>query len=325
MGKKSIYSVMIFTFLFVLIWLCTKLIPTLEKWTLKSSIPNSIAELEDYLQLKETKFKPKHGTEKFILFPSEQKTKSHLAFVYFHGFSATRGELSPVFEDIAKRMALPIFFTRFTGHGLGSEELGQAKYADWIQDAIEAYEIGKKLGSEIILACASTGCPLSLYLAYFFPDKIRALVMLSPNFAPFDSRAFLALGPLGPLFIQIFMGEYREYQPRNSKHAYFWTVKYRSRVLLEMITLVEAIKNLDFAQIKMPILTLYTPYDNVVNPREIEKNVRRFGSQVNQLISLPETREHVLAGDAMNPEMTSRVEQIINQFLQQLSNDSINL
>lgn len=279
-------------------------------------IPDTLPELEKYIVLSEKKINPRLGTEKIIVFSDAKRTKSKLALVYLHGFSASRGELSPVFEDIAKKWNLPIFFTRFKGHGLGSDDLGEARFTDWLSDAVEAYQVGKNLGEEIVLTCMSTGCSLGLYLAYFYPERIKALVMLSPNFEPADRRAFLALGPLGPLFTQIFIGDYREYEPFNLQQKYFWTVRYRAKVIPEMMTLVQGVKNLDLSQIKIPILTLYTPYDGVVSATEIENNVHRLGSKINQLVPLQETKHHVLAGNVFNPSLNEFVENRISQFLE---------
>jgi esterase/lipase len=310
----SIFVVSIL-FLIVLVLLSTRMTKALKPVSALPVIPDSLSELEEFLALNEKQINPKLGTEKTIIFPDAKRTKSKLALIYLHGFSASRGELSPVFEDVAKKWKLPIFFTRFKGHGLGPDDLGEAKFTDWLYDAAEAYLIGKKLGDEIVLTCMSTGCSLGLYLAYFYPEKIKALVMLSPNFEPADRRAFLALGPLGLLFTQIFIGDYREYQPINLQQKYFWTVRYRARVIPEMMTLVQGVKKLDLSQIKIPILTLYTPYDGVVSATEIENNVHRLGSKINQLVPLQETKHHVLAGNVFNPSLNDLVENRISQFL----------
>lgn len=317
--KMLLYLVFTVLFLFVVVLLSTRFIPPLMKTELHVTMPTSIDEVDLYLAAEEEKINPKPGTEKKIFFNSTKNQKSKLSFIYLHGFSASRREASPVFEKIAIQWKSPLFMTRFFGHGLGADDLGRAKQEHWIQDALEAYQIGLKLGEEVVLTCMSTGCALGLYLAYFFPEKIKALILLSPNFAPADSRAFLALGPLGPLITKMVVGPYREFESANSEQSYYWTCKYNTAVLPEMITLVTAVKKLDLGKIKAPSLTLYTPFDKIIDASEIEKNIPRLGSAINKLIPLVETQQHIVAGDIMNPVMTDRVIQEINRFLTSLT------
>ncbi|MCM2281329.1 MAG: hypothetical protein NDI61_05715, partial [Bdellovibrionaceae bacterium] len=46
------------------------------------------------------------------------RAKTPLALVYIHGFSASRGEISPVPEDLARELGANLFMTRLTAHGL---------------------------------------------------------------------------------------------------------------------------------------------------------------------------------------------------------------
>ena len=291
----------------VVVFACTRFIPSLERVSFTEKVPLQISAIQAYLLKEEKLFSPKPGTEKVIFFPKSSTGKSKLSFVYLHGFSASRQEASPIFEKVAEQLNSPIFMTRLKGHGLGAEELGSAKKSDWIKDALEAYQIGLRLGDEVVLTCMSTGCALGLYLAYFFPEKIKALIMLSPNYSPADPRSFLALGPLGPLITQTVIGKYRQFKAANSQQAYYWTTRYRTSVIPEMISLVYAAKKLDLSKIKIPILTIYTPFDKVVSAEEIELNSPRLGSNKNKLIPLIETQEHVLGGDIMNPLFNERI------------------
>lgn len=301
-----------------LVIIATRQRTPLEKRELKQLPPSDIIALEDYIKSKERFARPKPGTEKSIYFPRDCKVRKTFSFVYLHGFSATRAEISPVMERVAERWDVPLFFTRFAGHGLSAEALGKSKKDDWIQDALEAYHIGRSLGDEVILTCMSTGCALGLYLAYYFPKKIKALILLSPNFAPADPRAFLAQGSLGELITSAVVGDYHGFTPANSQQAYYWTHRYGSAVLPEMISLVAATREMPLEKIEIPTLTLYTPFDRVIDASEIERQIPRLGSPINKIIALVETQAHVLAGDIMNPIMNEKVIREINQFLEEL-------
>ena len=54
---------------------------------------------------------------KKILWAGKSSQKTSLSIVFIHGFSATRVELSPVIEEVAKSLGANVFFTRLTGHG----------------------------------------------------------------------------------------------------------------------------------------------------------------------------------------------------------------
>ena len=61
--------------------------------------------------------------EKKILWADKINQKTPKSIVFIHGFSATRVELSPVIENVAKALGANVFFTRLTGHGQDGEAL----------------------------------------------------------------------------------------------------------------------------------------------------------------------------------------------------------
>ena len=88
---------------------------------------------------------------KKILWAGKPSQKTSLSIVFIHGFSATRVELSPVIEEVAKSIGANVFFTRLTGHGQDGIALSDATFSDWITDANEAIRIGEVIGDEVIL------------------------------------------------------------------------------------------------------------------------------------------------------------------------------
>lgn len=74
-------------------------------------------------------------------------------------------------------------------------------------------------------------------------------------------------------------------------------------------------------QITTPLLTLYSPDDQVVRATAIEAAFARFGSAHKQLIALKDSQDpsrHVLAGDILSPRDTARVSLAIMQLLKAL-------
>ena len=77
------------------------------------TIPDLPDDLNTYLQNQEARFDDvTDGTEKVIHWANPStKEKTPLAFVYFHGFSATRQETMPVPELIAKHFNSNIYLS----------------------------------------------------------------------------------------------------------------------------------------------------------------------------------------------------------------------
>ena len=74
-------------------------------------------DLDVYLSEKESLFVDiKQNTEKTIYwFDNDIKKPTKISFVYIHGFSSSRQEISPVLENMAKKLSANVYFTRLTG------------------------------------------------------------------------------------------------------------------------------------------------------------------------------------------------------------------
>ena len=118
--------------------------------------------------------------------------------VYLHGFSATRQETAPLSEQVARALGANLFETRLTGHGLPGDSLDGVTARDWLEDAVEAFEIGRALGDSVIVIGTSTGGTLGAWLATMpaiADDGLHSLVLISPNFGPVDRAAALLMPP----------------------------------------------------------------------------------------------------------------------------------
>ena len=95
-----LFSVLILLTGIVIVFSCTRFIPSLERVSFTEKIPLQISAIQAYLRREEKLFSPKPGTEKVIFFPKAYNGKKKLSFVYLHGFSASRQEASPIFEKV---------------------------------------------------------------------------------------------------------------------------------------------------------------------------------------------------------------------------------
>ncbi|MGZ3796083.1 MAG: alpha/beta hydrolase [Pseudobdellovibrionaceae bacterium] len=285
--------------------------PELATWT----PPRLPQNLEVYLQAEEALIHPKPGTEKGIIWNSIQKNKTPYSLVYLHGFSATRREVSPVVEDLGSKFHSNIFFTRLHGHGLGVKDFDQASALEWVQDANEALEIGKRLGEKVILIGTSTGVPLALHLASQKDPAIAALVLISANFRPYRGESILSAGPLGEFITELLIGkEGYSWHPRSPENAYFWTTTFPPGAIHTLMELLKYANKIDLHSIEIPSLWIYTHKDTVVNTELIQEKFQTMGSRKKKIVDTG-APSHVLAGAIVNPGETEKVESLALDFL----------
>jgi esterase/lipase len=285
----------------------------------KIEYPSTAHDLDAYLIHEESLIPHiKAGTEKKIVWiDSQNPVKTPVAIIYFHGFTASRGDTSPLIENLAKDLKANVYFTRLKAHGLDGEAFSDVSAQDWLDDAEEAYAIGQKIGDKVIAIGMSTGALLPLYLLHT-GHELEAQILLSPNFSPQNTFAKYASGPLGKFWAQVFVGPYRQYHTENADHRYYWTSRYRSEGLVALMNLVNYVNTFDFAQIKIPSLVLYTHKDSVVDVSLIEKRFAAFGATQKNLLDLKGATRHELVGSALAPEMNEPVQKTIEEFLNAL-------
>ncbi|ARU55506.1 lysophospholipase [Oleiphilus messinensis] len=283
-------------------------------------------DLDHYIQAAEARYTDiTPGAEKKIFWANPtKKQQTEYALVYIHGFSASRQELSPVPENIAASLSANLFCTRLRGHGRKpSETLGEATLAEWLHDTREALEIGRQLGRKVILMGTSTGASLLTWLmAEDSMTGVAGAILLSPNFSPKDKKSWLVLQPWGRQLLKLMLGEFRKWDAGNSLQEQFWSTRYPASVLIEMMGAVNLAKNSAVEHIKLPLLILYSPRDEVVSVTEIQTMFRRFGSDPKALIAIESPQDgsaHVLAGDILSPATNQVVASEILQFIDKLS------
>jgi esterase/lipase len=281
------------------------------------------ADLDTYLAQSEFRFTDIiPGTEKTIVWATTEKTRTPISIVYLHGFSATRQETRPLSDSVAAALGANLFYTRLAGHGRGDDAMGEATINDWLNDTMEAYAIGRRLGERVVVIGTSTGATLATWLAAR-PDvgDLLAVVLISPNFGPKDPTSRLLLWPWGTQLARLVVGPYYTWEPANFGHARFWKTRHPSSALVPMMGLVDLVNGLDLGRITHPLLVVYSPNDEVVDPGLIAKAYPRFGSSIKEAILLNEVGDpssHVLAGDILSPEETMPIARRVVSFVRPL-------
>ncbi len=261
-------------------------------------------------------------TEKTIIWANAAKTKTPLAVIYLHGYSATRQEAAPLCDQIAAHLGANLYYARLTGHGRSGQALAEATVNDWLNDTIEAVEIGKRLGDKVIVIGSSTGGTLATWHALQANnDEVLAYVLMSPNFGTKDLSGEILTWPWAEYFVPLVVGSEYEWKPLNSKHAYYWTEKYPAKALIPMMALVKFVRESKLESIEKPLLVIYSPSDQVINPRAVELAYARFGSTVKKIVARLESENpeyHVLAGDILARGDTGDIADIILEFIGQV-------
>mgnify|MGYP001814857237 CR=1 FL=1 len=297
----------------------------------KSITPQTIripADLDDYLKQKEASIGDVfEGFEKQVHWHAAAGEKTEVSVIYMHGFSASRHEVSPLVENLGDSLQANVFFTRLKGHGRPSRAMAEASIDDWINDGLEALEIGRRIGDKVVVVANSTGATISTWLMAH-PDlagDVEAHVIMSANYGPKDGTARVLLWPWGGKIAEFLQGKERSWEPHNELHGRYWTTSYPTSTLVDMMGLVDLVDETDLSTMRVPTLSVYSPRDAVVDPARIESTFLEFGSTQKKLVPFTESEDpssHILAGDIMSESTTEDVKQIILNFLKEVGIDS---
>ena len=264
------------------------------------------------------------GLEKEIIWADpDTKTRTPLAVVSVHGFSASRGEIRPVPEEIAKALGANLYFARLTGHGRSGDAMAEGSAQDWMNDLAEAVAIGTRIGEKIILLTVSTGGTLAkIGLAEGdLQDNILGSVFISPNFQLADPYAGLLTMPWAETIVPLIIGAERSFEPENELHGTYWTPKYPTRALFPMAATVKKAGAVDATTIGSPALFIFSPDDSIVSADATRAVAAAWGgpTQSEEITNSDDPYDHVLAGDALSPSTNEQTIQSILAWIRKLN------
>lgn len=223
------------------------------------SLPASPEALENYIKDQEQEHLLKPDNEARIVWFDSAHRKTEYAVVYLHGFSASQKEGDPVHVRFAQQFGCNLFLSRLHQHGIDTTDALYSFSAEgaW-ESAKQALMIGEQLGQKVILMSTSTGGTLALMLAARYPEKVHALINLSPNIAINDPAAFLLNDPWGLYIARMVMGgKYRD-TGASAEDAKYWNGRYRLESLVQLQELLETTMiESTFHKVVQPSLTLY--------------------------------------------------------------------
>jgi pimeloyl-ACP methyl ester carboxylesterase len=250
------------------------------------------------------------GLEKEIIWANPMvHDKTPLAIVYIHGFSASKGEVRPLPDDVADQLDANLFYTRLTGHGQDGAAMTQGSVNAWINDYEEALAIGRQIGDKVIVIATSTGGSLAAWAATQpgASDGVAAIAFISPNFGVKASGAELLTMPWGKQIAELVGGKERSFATRNALHEKFWTHTYPMAATMPMEALVELAYVAPVEKATIPALFIFSDSEGVVRPDRTREIAARWSAPY-ELVPVDDTGDpdnHVIAGDALSPSTTA--------------------
>jgi pimeloyl-ACP methyl ester carboxylesterase len=281
----------------------------------------SITELEDHLKKTESGVRAlRPDCEKKVLWAQGNGVKSKTSIVFIHGFSASRVEIDPVVDLIAAELNANVYFTRLRGHGQDGRALAEVTYEQLLDDTIEAIEIGKLIGDDVVLMGCSTGCSL-IHIALGQDHDIKAAIYISPNFGPKPIKGQALRIPGAKFLVPLVFGQEHSFVAKNDEYTTCWTTKYPTKALFTIKTTVLASHQVDHQAIKVPIMMWFSDEDKVVNAKWTRKIASMMGDNVTlhnpSLTDQDDPSHHGIIGDILSPSQTIiAVKKIINWLTQ---------
>lgn len=260
------------------------------------------------------------GDGKRIIWAGAKGVKTPLAIVYVHGFSASPAEIRPVPDEVAKALGANLFFTRLAGHGRDGAALAGASAEDWLFDMAEAMAVGRRLGERVVVIGTSTGGTLAALAATdpALNAGLAGTVLISPNFGVHGAAQWILDAPFVEHWGAAVAGETRAFTPLNAEQGKHWTTEYPTAALFPMARLIRAARGADYAQARTPLLVLYAPADQVIDPARIPPVVEAWGGptqvEPREMQGDDDPFAHVIAGDIMSPGQTEETIRIITDW-----------
>ena len=273
--------------------------------------------------------RPEMAKEIVYAFP-RTRAKTPLAIVYVHGFSATKEELRPVPDLVARALGANLFYTRLAGHGADGDALAEPSVRDWVTDFAEALAVGRALGERTVVIAASTGATLAAIGATEpgLREGMDALVQVSPNYALKNRLAFVLELPFAEWIAPTLGGAERSFETFNDKHAAGWTTRYPTVATLPMAALVREARSRTYENVVIPSLFIFDEGDVVVDHSVTREVAARWGAATGAHVNIElvsnsgDPNRHVVAGDALSPSTTEPVARTIANWIEAWSTSS---
>ena len=291
-------------------------------------VPDNPAALDTWLAAREAQVPGLiPGDEKHIEWAAAPGQPTEYAIVYLHGLQGSPRDYEAVIHAVASAVGANVYYARFKGHSVTTDEVAQATRGDWEADAREALDIGSRIGTRVVLAGSSMGGDLALWLAAGQEPEPAALLLFSCAVEPHEKRAGLLLWswPFPQIFVDALIGRYwqggfdSKMYPTGDPAlwARLYPRRYRSESFITFMDVVALVRTLPLERISAPSLWLYSAADTAVDIPAMKKAFQRMGGRPSRMLQVQGSHAHMLAGDIFSPETTPVMSAEIISFLEE--------
>lgn len=287
-----------------------------------SDIPHDPSELDAYLAERESSYDLKPDTEAQIVWSSESKNeKTKYSIVYLHGFRASHPEGEPVHRKIAGNFGYNLFLSRMDEHGIEAEypllDLTEKKL---LRSARFAFEVGRRIGNQVILMGTSTGGSLALWLASQDTLKhyISSLILYSPLIRFYGINQKLLTNTITRILMRFFPGKKYLIKTKDTTYAEdrIWNKSYALQGALALGSFIDNyMQEKLFSKIECPVFAGYyfknkKEQDQVVSVSAIKEMAARLGTRTKfvNCVNFPAAKNHVICSELLSKSVPKVVE-----------------
>ena len=290
------------------------------------AVPQLAADLENDISRSEARHTLKPNNEARIVWYNDSlKQKTDYAIVYLHGFSASQEEGAPIHTNIAKEFGCNLYLSRLAEHGIDTTDaMKNLTPSEYWESAKRALAIGKQLGKKVILMGTSTGGTNALQLAATYPNDVYALILMSPNIAIHNDKAWLLNKPWGLQVAGWVNGtEYIVSEDTRPVYKQYWYAQYPLEAAVQLEEYLETTMTPEtFKKVKQPVLLLYyykdeVHQDSVVSVPAMLKMFDELGTAKEDKVkqAMPNAGNHVLGSYIRSKDLLG-VQQAVESFME---------
>ena len=324
--KKRYWIPTVIVIILVITYFLGPKIPTPHYSTLLPILPNDLEQLERQLKKREEQLPLREDNQARIVWQDDEVEVTEFSVVYLHGFGASYRDGFPVNVKIADTLEANLYLSRMAGHGMLPEAALESfsPEAAW-NSAKEALAIGEKIGRKVIIMSTSTGGTLALRLAATYPEKVYALLNLSPYIEDETEGAFLLNSPWGyELAYLVSFGQEKEISHEKEIATQYFDTVYPSKALVDLQVLLNTSTTKEiFNKITCPVLTLYYYESFLEEDEHVEVEVYpavyeqlATPEALKKLVALEEPKNHFIGSDIKSENIRVVVKEVM-EFLRE--------
>lgn len=284
-------------------------------------VPDSPKEIETYILRAEGKLRLKPDNQsRIVWYDPQKKDRTSAVMLYLHGFSASWFEAEPLHRNLCREFGMNLLLPRLQAHGLADPNplLNLTPHALY-RSALNALALAEKLGERVIVVGTSTGGSLGLMLAARFPEKVSALILLSPNIRINARFTGLLTGPWGLQLARLMTGSpFRDSGDRDPLSRKYWYSRYRIEGIVALQQFLQtAMNSATFNRVVCPVFLGYyyrdeAHQDNRVKVGAMLDMFRQLGTpeRLKSKESFPQAGVHVIGNEYLNPDYPAVYRQV---------------